>query len=87
MVKSLLLNEVEVNVAGDDIRLGSNLTTNTILKLTEKSSFLHHFGFCSMALMYSEQSSKTIHQKIAGTYKSGKPINITGTHKTHFKCD
>ena len=37
ILKSLLPNEVEVNVTIDDIRLGSNLKTNKTIRFTKKS--------------------------------------------------
>ena len=43
--KSLLLDDVNVNITIDDIKLRSNLTANKTIRLTEKSFFYSTFGF------------------------------------------
>ena len=45
MLKSLLPEEVKVNVTTDDIRLKSNLTTNETIRFTKKSFFFVISGF------------------------------------------
>ena len=45
MLKSLLPEEVKVNVTTDDIRLKSNLTTNKTIRFTKKSFFFVISGF------------------------------------------
>ena len=44
-LKTLLPNEVKLNIKIDDIRLRSNLTTNKIMRFTEKSFFYTILGF------------------------------------------
>ena len=69
-----------------DIGLKSNETTNKTIKFTKKSFFFKFRGFTqshSGELRYIEG----FFQLNQGTYRSNKPINITGIDKTHLKCD
>ena len=45
MLKSLLPNEVKVNITVDDVRLKSNLTTIKTIRFAKKSSFYIILGF------------------------------------------
>ena len=86
MIKSLLPNKVKVKITIDDIRLRSNLTTNKTLKFNEKSFFYTLSGFTqSHSGPFGDIEGFV--QLIPGSYKSDKPINITGVDKVHFKCD
>ena len=82
ILKSLLLDEVRVNITIDDIRLRSNLTTAE----TKKSFFHTILGFTQS---HSGPLGKIegFNQKIPGTYKSEKPINITGIDNVHLNCN
>ena len=46
MLKSLLPEEVKVNITIDDVRLKLNLTTNITIKFFKKSIFYTTLGFC-----------------------------------------
>ena len=77
---------MKVNNTIDDIRLKSNLKTNQTLIFTEKSFFYTMLGF-TRSRSYPLDDIDEFYQLIAGSYKSDKPINITGIDKIHLKCD
>ena len=85
-LKHILPNNVKVNVTIDDIRLKSNLKINQTLLFTEKSFFYTILGF-TQSRSYPLDDIDGFYQIIAGSYKSDKPINITGIDKIHLKCD
>ena len=64
----------------------ANLKTNQTLIFTEKSRFYTILGF-TRSRSYPLDDIDGFYQLIAGSYKSDKPINITGIHKIHLKCD
>ena len=61
----------------------ANLKT---LTFTEKSFFYTILGF-TQSRPYPLDDIDGFYQFIAGSYKSDKPINITGIDKIHLKCD
>ena len=85
-LKHILPNNVKVNITIDDIRLKSNLKTNQTLIFTEKSFFYTILGF-TQSRSYPLDDIDGFYQLIAGSYKSDRPINITGIDKIHLKCD
>ena len=85
-LKYILPDNVKVNVTIDDIRLKANLKTNQTLIFTEKSFFYTILGF-TRSRSYPLDDIDGFYQLIAGSYKSDKPINITGIDKIHLKCD
>ena len=85
-LKYILPDNVKVDVTIDDIRLKSNLKTNQTLIFTEKSFFYTNLGF-TQSRSYPLDDIDGFYQIIAGSYKSDKPINITGIDKIHLKCD
>ena len=85
-LKHILPNNVKVNITIDDIRLKSNLKTNQTLIFTERSFFYTILGF-RQSRSYPLDDIDSHYQIIAGSYKSDKPINITGIDKIHLKCD
>ena len=85
-LKYKLPDNVKVNVTIDDIRLKSNLKTNQTLIFTEKSFFYSILGF-TRSQSYPLDDIDGFYQLIADSYKSDKPINITGIDKNHLKCD
>ena len=84
--KSILPNNVKVDITIDDIRLKSNLKINQTLIFTERSFFYTILGF-TQSRSYPLDDIDSHYQIIAGSYKSDKPINITGIDKIHLKCD
>ena len=85
-LKHFLPDNVEINVTIDDIRLKSNLKFNQALLFTEKSFFYTILGY-TQSRSYPLDDIDGFYQLIAGSYKSDKPINITGIDKIHLKCD
>ena len=85
-LKHFLPNNVNVNITIDDIRLNSNLKNNQTLLFTEKSFFYTILGF-TQSISYPLDDIEGFYQIIAGSYKSDRPINITGIDKIHLKCD
>ena len=84
-LKYILPNNVKVNIT-IDIRLKTNLKTNQTLLFTEKSFFYTILGF-TQSRSYPLDDIDGFYQLIAGSYKSDRPINITGIDKIHLKCD
>ena len=85
-LKHILPDNVKVSVTRDDIRLKSILNINQTLLFTEKSFFYTILGF-TQSLSYPIDDKDGFYQLISGSYKSDKPINITGIDKIHLKCD
>ena len=85
-LKYILPDNVKVTVSIDDIRLKSNLKANQTLIFTEKSFFYTILGY-TQSRSYPLEDINGHYQLIAGSYKSNKPINITGFDKIHLKCD
>ena len=85
-LKYILPDNVKVSVKIDDIKLKSNLKTNQTLIFTEKSFFYTILGF-NRSRSYPLDDIDGFYQLIAGSYKSDRPINITGIDKIHLKCD
>ena len=85
-LKYILPKNVKVNITKDDIRLKSNLKINQTLIFTEKSFFFTILGF-TQSRSYPLDDIDGFYQLIAGSYKSDKPINITGIDKIPLKCD
>ena len=85
-LKHILPDNVNINITIDDIRLKSNLKINQTLIFTEKSFFYTILGF-TQSRSFPLDDIEGFYQLIAGSYKSDKPINITGIDKIHLKCD
>ena len=86
MFKSLLPDQVKRKVTIEDIRLGSNLFTSKTKRFTKMSFSYTILGFFQSHRRVSSDIEGSI-QKIPSPYKSGKPINFTGTDKIHLKND
>ena len=82
----ILPDNVKLSVKIDDIRIKSNLKTNQTLFFTEKSFFHTILGFTRLHF-YPLDDIDGFYQLIAGSYRSDRPINITGIDKIHLKCD
>ena len=85
-LKHILPNNVKVNITIGNIRLKSNLKINQTSLFTEKSFFYTILGF-TQSRSYPLNDIDGFYQLIAGSYKSDKPIIITGIDKIHLKCD
>ena len=85
-LKYILLDDVKVSVTIDDFRLKSNSKTNQTFFIIKKSFFYTILGF-TRSRSYPLDDIDGFYQLIAGSYKSEKPINITGIDKIHLNCD
>ena len=85
-LKYILPDNVKVSVTIDDIKLKLNLRTNQTLIFTEKTFFYTFLGF-TRSRSYPLDDIDGFYQLIAGSYKSDRPINITGIDKIHIKYD
>ena len=61
------------------------MTNSQTLIFTEKSFFYTILGF-TRPRSYPLDDMDGFYQLIAGSYKSDKPIHITGIDKIHLKC-
>ena len=85
-LKYILPDNVKVSITIDDIRLKSNLKINQTLIFTEKSFFYTILGF-TQSHSYPLDDIDGFYQLIKGSYRSDRPISITGIDKIHIKCD
>ena len=86
MLQCLLPKEVKVNFTIGDVKLKTNLTIKKTIRFTKNSFFYKILGFIGS---HSGEVGDIpgFFQFLPGTYKSDKPINITGIDKLHLKCD
>ena len=97
MIKSLLPNKEKVNTTIDGNSLRSNSTSHKSKKSTKSFFFdtILLFTQCHSRALGAIAAKRTIDpvntkrsiQKIAGTYKSEKTINITGNDGFRLKCE
>ena len=80
MLKSLLPDDVKVNITIDDIGLRSNLTTIKTSRFTKNCFFYTMLGF-TQSHSWPLSETEGFVQLIPGAYKSDKLINITGVDK------
>ena len=85
-LKYISPDNIKVNVTIDDVRLKSNLKTIQTLIFTEKSIFYTILGF-TRSRSHPLDDIDGFYQLIAGSYKSDRPIKITGIEKIHLKSD
>ena len=85
-LKHILPDNVKVYITINDIREKSNLKTNQTLIFTKRSFFYTILGF-TQSRSYPLNDIDSHYQLIAGSYKSDKPIIITGIDKIHLECD
>ena len=85
-LKYFLPDNVKMNITIDDIRLKSNLKINQTLIFTNESFFYTILGF-TQSHQGSLNDIERFYRILPGSYKSDKPINITGIDKIHLKCD
>ena len=82
--KKILPNSIKINVSIDERKYKTDLKNNQTLIFTNKSFFYTILGFTQS---HPLDDIDGFYQLIAGSYKSHKPINITGIDKVHLKCD
>ena len=84
-LKYILPDTVKVNNTIDDIRLKSNFKINQTLIFTNKSFFYTILGF-NKSHEGPLNDIEVSYQILSGSYKSDKPINISGIDKIHLQC-
>ena len=77
---------MKVTVTIDDFILKSSFKINQTLISTEES-FLYTILGSIRSHSYPLHDTDGFYQLIARSYKSDRPINITGIDKNHLKCD
>ena len=78
------LPDVKISVTIDEKIYKTTLKTNQRVIFTNKSFFYTILGF-TQSHSYPLDDIDRFSQLIAGSYKSDKPINITGIDKSHLK--
>ena len=85
-LKNILPNNVKLDVTIDERKYKTDLKINQTLIFTNKSFF-----YTILGITQSHQGPlndiEGFYQILPGSYKSDKPINITGIDKVHLKCD
>ena len=85
-LKNILPNNVKIDINIDERKYKTDLKINQTIIFTIKSFFYTVLGF-TQSHSYPLDDIDGFYQLIAGSYKSDKPINITGIDKVHVKCD
>ena len=85
-LKFYLPNNVKVSITIDDFRLKSKSKIIQTLIFTEKSFFYTILAF-TRSRPYPLNDIDGFNQLTAGSYKSDRPINITGIDKVHLEAD
>ena len=85
-LKNILPNNVKIDITIDERKYKTDLKINQTLIFTNKSFFYTILGF-TQSHSYPLDDIDGFYQLFAGSYKSDKPINITGIDKVHVKCD
>ena len=85
-LKNILPNNVKINITIDERKYKTDLKINQTLIFTNKSFFYTILGFTKFH-QGPLNDIEGFYQIIPGSYKSDKPINITGIDKVHLKCD
>ena len=86
ILKNILPDNVKIDITIDERKYKTDLNTNQTLLFTKKSFFYTILGF-SQSRSYPLEDIDGFYQLISGSYKSDKPINITGIDKVHLKCN
>ena len=85
-LKIILPDNAKISVTIVEKIYKSNLKINQTLIFTNKSFFCTILDY-TQPHSYPLDDIDVFYQLIAGSYKSDKPINITGIDKVHLKCD
>ena len=85
-LKNILPNNVKIDINIDERKYKTDLKINQTIIFTNKSFFYTILGFIQ-SHSYPLDDIEGFYQLVPGSYKSDKPINITGIDKVHLKCD
>ena len=83
---NILPNNVKINITIDERKYKTDLKINQTLIFTNKSFFYTILGF-TQSHQGPLNDIEGFYQILPGSYKSDKPINITGIDKVHLKCN
>ena len=85
-LKNILPDSVKINISIDERKYKTDLEINQTLIFTNKSFFYTILGF-TQSHQGPLNDIEGFYQILPGSYKSDKPINITGIDKVHLKCN
>ena len=85
-LKNILPNNVKIIITIDELKYKTDLKINQTLIFTNKSFFYTILGF-TQSHQGPLNDIEGFYQILPGSYKSDKPINITGIDKVHLKWD
>ena len=85
-LKNILPNNVKISITVDELKYKTDLKINQTLIFTNKSFFYTILGF-NQSHQGPLNDIEGFYQILPGSYKSDKPINITGIDKVRLKCD
>ena len=85
-LKNIQPDNVKTNISIDGRKCKTDLEINQTLIFTNKSFFYTILGF-NQSHQGPLNDIEGFYQLLPGSYKSDKPINITGTDKVHLKCN
>ena len=85
-LKSILPNNVKIDITIDERKYKTDLKISQMLIFTNKSFFYTILGF-TQSHQGPLNDIEGFYQILPGSYKSDKPINITGIDKVHLKCN
>ena len=84
--KNILPNNIKIDITIDERKYKTDLKISQTLIFTNKSFFYTILGFTQSHQGFLNDI-EGFYQIIPGSYKSDKPINITGIDKVHLKCN
>ena len=85
-LKHILPNNIKINVSINERKYKTDLKINQTLIFINKSFFYTILGFIQ-SHSYPLDDIEGFYQLIPGSYKSDKPVNITGIDKVRLKCN
>ena len=85
-LKNIQPNNVKIDITIDERKYKTDLKIIQTLIFTNKSFFYTILGF-TRSHSYPLEDIEGFYQLTAGSYKSERPINITGIDKVHLKCN
>ena len=85
-LKNILPNNVKIDISIDERKYKTDIKINQTLIFTNKSFFYTILGF-TQSHQGPLNDIEGFYQILPGSYKSDKPINITGIDKIHLKCN
>ena len=85
-LKNILPNNIKIDITIDERKYKTDLRINQTLIFTNKSFFYTKLGF-TQSHQGPLNDIEGFYQILPGSYKSDKPINITGIDKVHLKCN